>query len=114
MISVLLETPITPEQWAIYSFHHELSHRAINDAIFSQTTRQLTNYVLDPMPDPEDTFAMGVWLQTHQLAHQAFNAVLGIGAQDFSSFDLTNGRQRQAFTFLNWLNHSSAETALRI
>ena len=117
MQAVLLEIPRTPQEWKIFSFHHQLSHRAIIDAIFADRQLALENFVLDPMPDVSETgdlLEIGSWLQLHQQAHTAFSAVLGTLSQDLSIVDLSDEKQRQAWVYLNFQAHFAAENVLRI
>jgi hypothetical protein len=113
MQSVLMEIPLTPQQWAIWAFHHALSHKAIIDGVFARDQIHLQEYLLDPIPDVA-SFEIKAWLENHQQAHSAFNAVLGTAVLDLSTVDLTDESQRRAWIFLNWQSHVAADSTLGI
>lgn len=111
MLAVLSEVPVTPEDWTIWSFHHQLSHRAIIDAIFARDQIKLFDYSLDPLPPPDK---LDIFLSQNQLSHQQINSILNTGAPDLSTVDLADVRQRTAWINIHYQLHLAAETALRL
>lgn len=112
MLAVVSEVPQTPEDWAIWSFHHSLSHRAIIDEVFATRQVQLTNYILDPLPAEKSQLPQ--WQEQNQLAHRDFNAVLKTNSLDLSVTDLSDPRQLIAWIQQHFLSHLAAETSLGI
>ena len=110
MLVALLNVPNTDPEWAIWSFAHKQSHLAIAAAIKAQNGTALAEYQLDPIPAND----VPGWLQRNQEAHNDMNGVLGVQSSDLLEIDLTDERQKQAWVYLHFLEHQTAEQRLGI
>lgn len=109
-IAALYNTPVTPEQWAEWSFAHAAHHQDINRVIYEQLAISLPMFILDPF-DPENP---EVWLQNHQVMHQNMGEVLGIGGFDLAEVSFKNPEQTAGWIFLNSTEHKKAADILGI
>lgn len=110
VIVALINDPKTDQEWAIWSYHHRLSHDAIRQAIEAQKKINLTDYQVDPI-SPHD---IGGFLQRNQQAHLEMDHVLGLPSQDLQDVNLGNEAERVAWVQIHWLEHNDAEIALGI
>lgn len=110
MLPVLLTVPKSPEDWNIFSFHHRQSHDLIVRAIFQQTGVSLTDYVIDPiaLQQPKE------WLIANQQFHEDMDSTLNVQGSNLQDVDFKDERQLQAWIYLHWQEHNTAETLLGI
>jgi len=106
----LFNIPVTSEQRAEWVFANASSHNSIVDAILAQKGQNLTRFSLDPLnPTNIQDFLLG-----HQFMHDQMDQVLGIGGNDYTSFDPNDP---SAVDYL-WQQHANehilAETQLGI
>lgn len=93
-----------------FSFANNDHHRQIASAVFRLYNIVLPVYLLDPMP----MYSLGIWLQNHQDAHNAQNAVLGIAGNDLSDLDLSKPDQISSWIFLHAIEHRQAADKLQL
>jgi hypothetical protein len=110
MLAALLNVPKNDDEWAIFSFHHRASHQAIRQAIAKQHNTILPDYPLDPIP----FFAFQDWLKSNQSAHQDMDSVLGSQSSDIEDLNPLDERELQAWVFLHYVEHQTAEKILGI
>jgi hypothetical protein len=83
----LFNIPRDRESWAFWSHANADSHNLIARAIQRKNPGlQLVSFVLDPMPFTDFKY----WALRHQLMHDQFEQVLGIGGNDYTEVDPTN------------------------
>lgn len=110
MLAAVLNIPETEEQWSIWSYNHRLSHNAIRAAILAQYNVNLDDYQIDPI-GTDDIVA---WLDRNSQLHDDMNAVLKLQGQDLQDVDLKDKNQKQAWVWLHYLEHNTAEQKLNI
>lgn len=67
-------------------------------------------YQIDPIPPTEPT----QWLQNNQLYHSDMNGALGVPGSDIEDVNLADDRQKQAWIYLHYQEHFTAEQRLGI
>ncbi len=109
MLASLINVPKSKIDWDRWSLSHRTSHDKIRQAIQARGV-QLQDYQLDPInfQYPE------VFLNNNQQTHNEMNAALGSQASDLLEVDLKDDKQLQAWVYLHYLEHQSAELALGI
>src|SRR5574337_742349 len=112
MLASLLNIPKSPEDWAEWSMHHSKNHDDIRQAISAQYTKNLIQYLLDPVP--QDPPEISSWLQRNQTSHNDMNSVLLLSGTDLESVDFSNEQQLAAWIYLHYQEHLSANISLRI
>lgn len=110
MLPILLNTPKSVDEWDRFSFHHRTSHDLIRQAIQTQFNVALPDYVLDPIPLNQPLF----FLENNQQAHTDFDGILGVQSSDLEDVNLSDERQLQAWIYLHYLEHQTAENTLGI
>lgn len=110
MLSSLLNIPETEDEWNIWSFHHQDSHRRIIDAISAQRGVNLGQYIFDPI----DLENPQTFLDRNARAHTDMNSTLNLGGSDLQNVDFENERQKAAWWWLHYNEHLAAERALGI
>jgi hypothetical protein len=110
MLVALLNVPRSDDDWNRWAFAHKESHLAISQAILSAGGKVSAEYQLDPIP-PND---LQGWLTRNQQAHNDMNQTLGLQSADIETTDLTDRRQLEAWIYLHFLEHQTAEQALKI
>lgn len=110
MLPVLLNVPASKEDWDRWSFHHRTSHDLINKAIFSDQAVLLPDFILDPIDLEEPK----LFIEANQLAHSSMNNALLLPGSDLEQVDLDDQRQLQAWIFLHYQEHRTAERRLGI
>lgn len=110
MLALLLESPRTPEGWIRWSFHHRQSHAAIRDAIQKQKNISLIDYQLDPITQED----LQDWLQRNSQSHSDMLGALGLQSEDLLDVDFRDQQQAQAWIYLHYFDHYTAETTLEI
>ena len=110
MLAQLLNIPRTSEQWDIWSYHHRLSHDAIRQAIQQQKGLILADYQLDPISAND----LVGWLQRNAQAHSEMNGALRVQSHDILDADFKQEAQLVAWINIHYLEHYTAENALRI
>lgn len=108
--SSLLNVPRTKSDWDTWSLNHMLEHQKILQAIQQQKGIALVQYQLDPINFENPTF----FLELHQQSHLDFDGALGLQSSDLQDVDLKDEKQLQSFIYINWLEHNSANAALKI
>lgn len=94
-----LNVPQSPDDWQRFSFANYDALNQINGAIAAQKGVTLPQYQVQPIPFD----AIGTWLENNQMAHEDFNAVLGLPGSDLLHTDLSDPNQRQAWIYLNFM-----------
>ena len=94
-----------------FSFSNASLHALQNQAIFVGTGRELSSYVLDPIPTGENLVN---WLEAHQDIHNQVNAILGIAGNDLTDVDFNNQEQVAAWVWLHAEEHRQAVQKLGI
>lgn len=110
MLALLLNVPKTPEEWVRWSFHHDDSHVRIRQGILVQKGINLTQYQLNPIFQ-EDVQG---WLQRNSQTHSDMNGVLGVQGVDLLDVDFNDASKSEAWTWLHYQEHFTAESALKI
>ena len=110
MLAHLLNIPSTPEDWATWSWHHRLSHSAIEQAATTKKGIELTSYVLDPIPLNHVTD----WLERNQQAHIEADALVGSQSIDLTDVDFQDRNQLQSWIYLHYLDHQTIERRLGV
>lgn len=110
MLALLLNMPRSGEDWARWSLHHRFSHDVIRQAIFDQMQINLPQYLLDPIP-MNDT---KIFLQRNASAHADMNGALGAQGSNLLDANLAEQRELQAWIYLHYLEHQTAETKLKV
>lgn len=110
MLPVLLTVPKSPEDWNLFSFHHRQSHDLIVQSIMSQLQVSLPIYVIDPitLEQPQQ------WLIANQQFHEDMDSTLNVEGSNLQDVDFNNERQLQAWIYLHWQEHQTAEALLGI
>jgi hypothetical protein len=70
----------------------------------------LTDYQLDPIPPKGVTD----WLERNEQTHVEMNAAVGAQGSDLEEVDLQNEKQTEAWIYLHYLEHQTAEQRLEI
>jgi hypothetical protein len=104
----LINSPRTDSEWAIWSYHHYISHTAIRQAIQAKKAVNLVDYAIDPI-NPSDITG---FLQRNAQLHLEMNGVLGLPSQDIQDVDLSDERQKIAWIEIHHHEHFDAEAAL--
>ena len=110
MLVALLNSPRTTAEWAIFSFAHKQSHLAIAAAVSSRDGTVLAEYLLDPIPQED----LPNWLARNQEAHNDMNGAIGAQSSDLLDTDLSDEQQKEAWFYLHFLEHQTAEQKLGI
>lgn len=110
MLPILLNAPKTKDEWDRFTLHHRTSHDLIRQAIRAQSGTDLPDLVLDPiaLDQPKQ------WLQANQQLHTDMNTVLQLPSIDLEDIDVTQENQLQAWVFLHYQEHRTAEDRLGI
>jgi len=93
-----------------FAFANADQHR-LQTARLREYGVDLTDYILDPIPQGED---LETWLQVHQQAHLQVNTVLGIAGNDLSDVDFKNPDQVASWVWLHAQEHRQAAEKLGI
>ncbi len=113
MQAALVNTPRTPEEWALWGFAHRDHHFLIQQAIQAQAGVNLPVYLLDPIPY-EDSTSLDNWLASNQAAHNDMNNVLGLSGSSLDKVNLANPEETDAWIFLHRKEHEAAASVLAI
>lgn len=109
MLSALLNTPSTDQQWQIWSWHHRLSHDEIRQALFKRGV-SVVDYAIEPI-NPSDPSG---FLQRNSQLHLEMNNALSLGSQDLQDVNLGNEDQKVSWIMVHWREHQDAEVTLGI
>lgn len=110
MLAALLDIPRSSTDWDRWSFDNRDSHNRIRAAIVAQGGPSLADYQLDPVSQSD---VVG-WLTRHQQAHIEMLGVLRLQSEDLQDVNLQDERQLEAWIFLHYQDHLSAESRLKI
>lgn len=110
MLVTLLNVPRSPADWQRWSFAHRDSHATIASAVLAQGRGVLPEYQLDPIPDDD----VPGWLSRNQQAHNDMNKAIGAQSSDLQDTDFTVPQQLEAWVYLHFLEHQTAEQALKV
>lgn len=94
-------------------YWHRADHQDVVDALRLPpfNVLDLPTYPLDLMHGLRDK----TWLSAHANIHQVLNEILGSGeGADLEAVDLTKKKEREAWYDLNYAEHRSWRTLLRI
>lgn len=106
----LFNIPITSEERSTWAFANAGSHNNIVDAILSKFGQNLTRFALDPLsPTNIQDFLLG-----HQFMHDQMDGILGIGGNDYTSFDPNDPNAVEYLWQQHANEHILAETQLGI
>jgi hypothetical protein len=108
-IAGLFNVPETQADWSTWTFIHSAHHRDIAAAIFQQLSLTVPDAILDPVDISDEG-----WLERHQAIHFAMDVILGIASYNLDEVDLTNKDEREAWVFLNAVEHRQAAGILGI
>lgn len=109
-LAVLYEYPVTPGDFAVWSFVNAAHHRDIIRLIYEQSGDELQEYVLDPF-DPRD---MAGWLNQHQQMHDAMNASLGIAGYNLLELDWADAGAANVWLTQHAQEHMAAGQILNL
>lgn len=109
-IANLLELPDSPDHWENWYWHNRTDHRLITSKIQSLGLGNLTEYVLEPVYQPD----MKRWLKDHHNAHIAFNNVINFPSLDLENVNLDDANQRTAWLWNHYTEHLNAHRSLLI
>jgi hypothetical protein len=110
LLVLLLNVPRSHDDWQRWSFAHNQSHLAINQAILTQKGVNNAAYQLDPIPDDD----IPNWLTRNQEAHNDMNAAIGTQSSDLEDTDFRDQRQLESWIYLHFLEHQTAEQILGV
>lgn len=110
MLVALRNVPRRPDQWQEWSWHHRQSHDSIRLAVRRQLGIDLVDYQIEPI-SPQDIQG---FLQRNSQLHIEMNAVLKAQTIDLEDADLSDDRQKEAWVYLHFLEHQTAEQKLGI
>lgn len=110
MLVVLLNMPRNVDDWNRWALHHRTSHDAIRFAVAQQKQINLPEYLLEPIALNEPK----IFLQRNASAHSDMNGALGNQGSDLLDVDVTQERELQAWIYLHYLEHQTAEQRLGI
>lgn len=110
MLPVLLNTPRSQGEWDRWGFHHRASHDVIIQAVQSQLGVNLQSYVIDPVTLKQPK----LWLEANQALHTDMDSVLGVQSSDLEDVNLSDQRQLEAWLYLHWQEHVTAEAKLKV
>lgn len=110
MLVSLLNVPRNDQEWQSWSFSHRNSHTKIRQAILQQKGINLTDYQLDPI----NFDAINFFLQNNQQMHQDMSAALGSQGSDLEEVDFDDEQQKASWIYYHYLEHQTAEEALKI
>lgn len=108
MLVNLLNIPKSNKDWESWSLSHKLHHDEIRQAIETQKSVNLTQFILDPINKDHE------WLKRNSETHQGMNGVLGLQGSDLDDLDFKNKEQLESWIYAHWLEHSDAAAALKI
>ena len=109
-LPLLFRVPDAPEDWRAWSFNHAANHNDWIPAVQRLKNLQITQFLLDPV----DVSNLGMWLYSHQEAHNQANSALGSQGFDLLSYDLNNPDDLQEFIELNATEHQRISGTLGI
>ena len=95
-LAQLYNTPLNPEQEAVFNFAHADHHRRMIQAAFVRFHITLPEFVLDPL----NAQSVDVILQ-HQTMHNAIDALYGISGFDLTDVNWQDEQQRAGWIWLN-------------
>ena len=110
MLAVLLNVPQSQNDWDHWGFHHALDHQDIQQAILSQRNIALTQYILQPISQVDQTD----FLQRNQITHNEMNGALNINSSDLQDVDFREENQLVSWINLHYQEHQNARAALQI
>lgn len=110
MLAVLLNTPQSVDDWARWALHHRVSHNVIRQGIEAQGGANLPEFCLDPirLDNPRG------FLEANSQSHTDMNGALGLPGSDLEDVDLGEPKQLQAWLYLHFLEHQTAEQKLGV
>jgi hypothetical protein len=106
----LLNEPNSDLTWAIWATHHYQDHVEINQALQAQGKGSFVTYPLDPIPNGDKT----QWLEWHQIMHSNMTQGANIQSRDLQDVDLSTPEQVKSWIFLNFQDHYSVRSVLKI
>lgn len=112
MLADLFNVPATRPELDRWSFSHQDQHSKITQAIYTQFSTNLPEFILDPIPDPGSP-AYTNWLENNQASHTAFDGILGIAGNDLTDLDYSKPDQVQTWIRLHAEEHRQALQILK-
>src|ERR1700683_4059733 len=110
MPAYLLNTPVSPQDWSVWSYAHRDQHKQILEAIQAKFGVNLTEYPIDPIAlDDFDDF-----LNWNQRYHNDMNGILGTQGSDLQQANLTDPSQREAWIYLHRREHENVANILHL
>jgi hypothetical protein len=110
MLAKLLEVPHDKDSWDVWSYHHRLSHEAIRDAIQHRNKVNLPTRILEPVfLDEFESF-----LENNQQAHVDMDGALRAQSADLQDVDIKKPNELEAWIYIHYQEHFTAEQALGI
>lgn len=100
----------TPQGFRQWVWDNAQDHIEIVTGIHQLTGTALNQYIIDPFPEREP----GVWLATHQSAHDDMNQFLGLPGNNLQTVDFKNRQQLEAWLWLHWQEHAAVRNAIGI
>lgn len=106
----LLNTPKNELDWSVWGWSHRDSHTKIRQAIQQQKDVNLFEYDIDPInfDDIEN------WLERNQRFHTDMNGALQVQGSDLQGVNLKDEKELAAWILAHFLEHQTAELALKI
>lgn len=109
-VATLFNTPNDPITRAAWSFANADSHFQIVEAIFRKYQKQLTSYVLDPLPETD----LPSFLERHQAMHSDMAAVTGIATNNYTAIDFNDPSMLAYYLNLHAAEHVNTHAFLGI
>lgn len=95
------------ETWEL---NHAADHVEIRQAILAQKSKNLADWVLYPV-NWTDLHSFAV---KHQMAHNDFNNLLGLSANDLTGVDFNDPKAAAEWNLTHFTEHQAVRTALKI
>jgi hypothetical protein len=109
-VATLYNLPLDPITRAAWSFSNAASHQAIVEAILAKYQKQLTSYVLDPLPQDD----LPSFLLRHQAMHADMAGVTGIGTNNYTALDFNDPSLLRFYLDLHAAEHVATHAFLGI
>lgn len=113
-LNALLGVPDDEENLRAWMFDDAQDHLVIRQAIQKQFGVNLPIYVLDPVSLIKGGEPSDKWLQDHQSAHNDFNGLFNLQANDLESVNWKDPLQRRAWSEIHYLEHLAIHSRLGI
>lgn len=109
-LATLQNVPQTDQEWLAFSFANQDHHNLLNAALNTQKGVNNPPTVLDPIA----FFDFQNWLRRHAQAHSVYDTTLNLLASDFTSVDIKDKNQLEAWIFLHWSDHQQVAAKLGV